>query len=212
MDGVVMIVIFGTTNERKTDDLRNMIKKMGLDMEVKSLVDIGWNRGDILETGETLDENSLIKAKAIYDFCRDKGICYPILSDDAGLFVESLNGEPGVYTGRYADEEIKKNPSLPKYECVNKLLRKLNGVSNRRAYYKCVVTCMYSDGTYFQESGISNGKIADSIVEPLKKPYFYSIFELANSSKTFNLLEGEELNNTYRYLAFNKVLLKVKNK
>lgn len=204
-----MIVIFGTTNERKTQDLKNIIKKLGLDIEIKSLTEISWNRGEIEETGNTLEENSLIKATAIYNFCKDNNINYPILTDDAGLFVESLNGEPGIYTGRYADEELKQNLSLPKYECVNKLLRKLNGISNRSAYYKCIVTCMYPDGTYFQDFGISNGEIVESIVEPLKKPYFYSVFKLINSDKTFNLLNEEELNDSYRYSALNKVLTKV---
>lgn len=204
-----MIVVFGTTNERKIEDLRNIIKSLGLDIEVKSLNDIAWDRGDIEETGDTLEENSLIKATAIYNFCRDNNINYPVLTDDAGLFVESLNGEPGVYTARYADEELKQNPSLPKYECVNKLLRKLNGVSNRNAYYKCVVTCMYPDGTYFQDFGISKGEISQSIVEPIKKPYFYSVFKLINTDKTFNLLNGEELNDSYRYHALNKVLVRI---
>ena len=201
-----MILIFGTTNERKTEDLRNIVKELGLNIEIKSLKDISWDRGDIEETGSTLEENSLIKAKAIHDFCIDNNISYPVLSDDAGLFVESLNGEPGIYTGRYADEELKKDPSLPKYECINKLLKKLNGISNRKAYYKCIVTCMYPDGTYFQDSGVSYGKIGEQIVEPIKKPYFYSIFKLANTNKTFNLLTEEELSDTYRYNAMRKVL------
>lgn len=204
-----MIVIFGTTNERKIEDLRNIIKKLGLDIEIKSLTDISWNGGEIEETGSTLEENSLIKATVIYNFCKDNNLDYPILTDDAGLFVESLNGEPGIYTGRYADEELRQDPSLPKYECVNKLLRKLNGVSNRNAYYKCIVTCMYPDGSYFQDFGISNGTIVESIVEPLNKPYFYSVFKLINSDKTFNLLNEEELNDSYRYIALNKVINKV---
>lgn len=204
-----MTIIFGTTNERKIEDLRSITKKLGLDIEIKSLIDINWDRGEIEETGSTLEQNSLIKATEIYNFCRDNNINYSILTDDAGLFVESLNGEPGIYTGRYADEELKQNPSLPKYECVNKLLRKLKDVSNRSAYYKCVVTCMYPDGTYFQDFGISKGEIIENIVEPLKKPYFYSVFKLINTNKTFNLLNEEELNGSYRYCALNKVLTKV---
>ena len=207
-----MIIIFGTTNERKTEDLRNIVKKLNLDIEIKSLKDIVWNRGEIAETGSTLEENSLIKASAIYNFCKENNINYPILTDDAGLFVESLNGEPGVYTGRYADKEIAENPTLPKYECLNKLLKKLNGISNRKAYYKCVVTCMYPDETYFQDYGISQGEINDDIVEPIKKPYFYSVFKLINTDKTFNLLTEEELSNSYRYNALNKVLKKINKK
>lgn len=204
-----MIIIFGTTNERKTEDLRNIVRKLNLNIEIKSLKDIGWDRGEIAETGSTLEENSFIKANAIHNFCKDNNINYPILTDDAGLFVESLNGEPGIYTGRYADKEIAENPNLPKYECLNKLLRKLNGITNRNAYYKCIVTCMYPDGTYFQDYGISQGKINDSVVEPIKKPYFYSIFKLINTNKTFNLLTEEELSTSYRYCALNKVLVKI---
>lgn len=63
-----------------------------------------------------------------------------------------------------------------------------------------------SDGTYFQDSGVSYGEIGEQIVEPIKKPYFYSIFKLANTNKTFNLLTEEELSDTYRYNAMKKVL------
>ena len=207
-----MIIIFGTTNERKMEDVRNIIKGLNLDIEVKGLSDISWDRGETPENGNTLEENSLIKALAIYDFCKEKNIKYPILTDDAGLFVESLNGEPGIYTGRYADYERSINPSLPKYECVNKLLRKLEGTIDINAYYKCVVTCMYPDGTYFQDSGISYGEISEKMVEPIIKPYFYSVFKPTNMDKTFNLLSGEELEDSYRYSAFKKVLVKVNRK
>lgn len=207
-----MIIIFGTTNERKMEDVRNIIKTLNLDIEVKGLSDIFWDRGETPENGNTLEKNSLIKALAIYDFCKEKNIKYPILTDDAGLFVESLNGEPGIYTGRYADYERSINPSLPKYECVNKLLRKLEGTIDRNAYYKCVVTCMYPDGTYFQDSGISYGEISEKMVEPIIKPYFYSVFKPTNMDKTFNLLSGEELEDSYRYSAFKKVLVKVNRK
>lgn len=206
-----MTIIFATTNERKIEDLKNLIDNLKLNIDVKSLKDIGWNRGEIFETGSTLEENSLIKANAVYEFCKDNNILYPIITDDAGLFVESLNGEPGVYTGRYADEELKQDRTLPKHECVNKLLKKLNGISKRSAYYKCVVTCMYHDKTYFQESDVSYGKITESIKEPLKKPYFYSVFMLDGTNKTFNELKKEELDNTYRYNALKKILNRINN-
>ena len=185
-----MIIIFGTTNERKMEDVRNIIKTLNLDIEVKGLSDISWDRGETPENGNTLEENSLIKALAIYDFCKEKNIKYPILTD----------------------YERSINPSLPKYECVNKLLRKLEGTIDRNAYYKCVVTCMYPDGTYFQDSGISYGEISEKMVEPIIKPYFYSVFKPTNMDKTFNLLSGEELEDSYRYSAFKKVLVKVNRK
>ena len=204
-----MKIIFGTTNARKVEDLEFIIQKYNLDLEVLTLADICWDRGEIEENGQTLEENSLIKARAIYDYCKDNNITYPIITDDAGLFVDSLNGEPGIYTAHYADAEIKNNPSLPRYECVNKLLRKLDGAKDRGAEYRCVVTCMDCNGDYFQTFGISKGNIAEEIVPPLVKPYFYSVFILLDKGETFNLIPKEELCETYRYKALKKALKRI---
>lgn len=205
-----MKIIFGTTNKRKMRDLENIRNDLELNLDILSLDDIGWDRGDIEECGETLEENSLIKAKEIFSFCKEKNILYPIITDDAGLFCEYLNGEPGVYTARYADEELLLNHDLPEHQCVIKLLNKLKNVSNRKAYYKCCVTYMMPDGTYFQEFGESKGTISKEIIGELKKPYFYSIFILENYNKVFSELYEIELENTYRYSALKKVLLKFK--
>lgn len=203
-----MNIIFGTTNKRKIEDLQNVIKRLGFNFNVLSLDDINWDCGDIEENGTTIFENSLIKANAIHEFCLQKGINYPIITDDSGLFVDSLNGEPGVLTARYADSERKENPDLPQWECLNKLLRNLQG-KNRDAYYQAAVTCMYPDGTYFQESGKTYGIISESIVEPIKRPYFYSLFKLSLDGKTFNQLDEDEIQDTYRYVALRKVLRKI---
>ena len=132
---------------------------------------------------------------------------YPVLADDAGLFCHGLNGEPGVYTARYADDELLLNPNLPKYQCVLKLLEKLKNVNNRKAEYRCAVTCMFPDGTFFQEYGESEGTISKEIIGELKRPYFYSVFVLDGYKKTFNELNTEELINTYRYDALKKILI-----
>lgn len=84
-----MKVIFGTTNERKVEDLRNQIKNLRTNLEIIGMKDIGWNLGEIEETGTTIEENSLIKAKAIHNFCQENNIEYPIITDDAGLFLRS---------------------------------------------------------------------------------------------------------------------------
>ena len=204
-----MKLIFGTTNKRKVEDLQNSIDELNLDIEVLSMDDIGWDRGEIEETGTTIEENSLIKARAIHDFCIEKGIEYPIMTDDAGLFVKSLNDEPGVYTARYADDELALNPNLPKYQCVVKLLRKLNGVQDRRAEYRCCVTTMMPNGEYHQEIGVSKGTIATEIIGELSKPYFYSVFILEGTQIAFNELSKEELKNTYRYEALARSLKKL---
>ena len=205
-----MKIIFGTTNKRKTEDLQNIINEMNLDIEVVSMEDIGWDRGEIEENGSTIEENSLIKARAILDFCKDNNIDYPIMTDDAGLFVDALNGEPGIFTARYADDELALNPELPKHQCVIKLLNNLENEENRNAKYRCCVTTLMSDGKYYQEVEESKGTIAKEIIGELKKPYFYSVFVLDGTTVAFNQLKVEELNNTYRYNALRKSLRKIK--
>ena len=201
-----MKIIFGTTNKRKVQDLQNIIDEMELNIEVIGMEDIAWDRGEIEENGFTIEENSLIKAQAILSFCKDHNIEYPIITDDSGLFVDSLNGEPGVYTARYADDELSKDTSLPKYQCVVKLLRNLSEKENRKAQYKCCVTTIMPNGDYHQEVGVSEGIIAKEIIGELKKPYFYSVFILNGTDVAFNELKGEELDNTYRYNALRKSL------
>ena len=207
-----MKLIFGTTNKRKTTDLQNIIYEMNYDIEVLSMEDIGWDRGDIDEDGTTIEENSLKKAQAIYSFCQDHDINYPIMTDDAGLFVDALNGEPGVFTARYAEDEMVLNKDLPKYQNVVKLLRKLNGVENRNAKYKCCVTTMMPDGQFFQEIGESDGTISKEIIGELKRPFFYSVFILNGTNVAFSELKKEQLDNTYRYNAIRKSLKKIKEK
>ena len=204
-----MKIVFGTTNQRKVKDLENVIKKLKKDITLLDLTDIEWNLGEIEETGTTLEENSLIKAKAIYHFLKEKNLSYPVITDDAGLFCKGINNEPGIYTGRYADDELKKNPNLPKYQCVNKLLRNLEG-KNREAYYKAIVTYMKEDGTYFQEEGITEGRIAEEATGEMTRPYFYTVFIPEKKDKPFNELTEEELEDTYRYQAIQKVLKKIK--
>ena len=205
-----MKIIFGTTNPRKVEDLKQIIKDANLDLEVLGMHEIGWDLGEIEENGSTIEENSLIKAQAIHNFCKEHYITYPIITDDAGLFVEELNNEPGIYTARYADDEIAQDPSLPKYQCVIKLLRNLKDKLNRNAKYRCAVTCMLNDGTYFQEVGESKGRIAEEVTGELKRPYFYSVFILDGYTKVFNDLTPEELKDTYRYQAMTKALTNIK--
>ncbi len=203
-----MKIIFGTTSQRKIEDLQSIINEMNLELEVLSMADIGWDRGEIEETGSTIKENSLIKANAILSFCKEHNFENPIITDDTGLFVDALNGEPGVYTSRYADDELLLNPNLPKYQCVIKLLNKLKGEKNRNATYKCCVTIMMPNGKYHQEIGESKGTISEKIIGELKKPYFYSVFMLEGTDVAFNCLKAKDLNNTYRYKALRKSLRK----
>lgn len=204
-----MKIIFGTSNKRKTEDIKKVIEENHFDLEVLTLEDIGWDLGDIEENGTTLEENSLVKAKAILDFCKNHSISYPIVTDDAGLFIEALDGRPGIYTARYADEERKLNPSLPPYECINKVLRELEGIENREAYYQCVVTCMMPNGTFKQTIGKTEGEISKEIIEPIVRPHFYSIFDYQGMN--FRHLSEEQLQDTYRFQALKNSLEELLN-
>ena len=204
-------IIFATTNQRKIEDLRNILKEFNLNMDILGLEDIGWDRGEIDENGDTIEENSLIKAQAVLSFCKDHNLSFPIVSDDSGVFVDILNGEPGVHTTRYADKELAANPDLPDYQCVIKLLDKMKGETNRSAKYKSCVTIMQPNGKYFQEFGVSNGTIIKKLPEKIEKSYFYCIFIQNGTKVTFNKLKGEELKHTYRYNSLRKAIRRFNN-
>ena len=201
-----MKVIFATTNNRKLEDLNNIISENGLNLEVLSLSDIGWDRGEIEENGNSIYENSLIKANAVLDFCKQHKVDYPIITDDAGLFVDALNGEPGIYTARYADFELSQNKELPKHYVLIKMLNNMKNQTNRDCKYRCAITIMFKDGTYKQFDGETKGFIDTKINEPIKKPYFYSLFIDRNTMIPFNQLSNEQLKNTYRYTTLTKAL------
>lgn len=201
-----MKVIFATTNNRKLEDLNNIIRENGLNLEVLSLSDIGWDRGEIEEDGNSIYENSLIKANAVFDFCKSNKIDYPIITDDAGLFVDALNGEPGIYTARYADAELSQNKDLPKHYALIKMLNNMENQTNRDCEYRCAITVMFKDGKYKQFDGATKGLIDTKINEPIKKPYFYSLFIDKNTLIPFNQLSSEQLKDTYRYTTLTKAL------
>lgn len=91
-----MKVIFATQNKGKSQEVKNLFE--GTSIQIVSLADLG-NDIDVEETGTTLYENALIKAKTIYEIYK-----MPVISDDSGLEIELLNGRPGVYSARYAGE------------------------------------------------------------------------------------------------------------
>lgn len=134
-----MKIVFATNNKHKLDEVR---KILGEGFEVVSLSEIGCTE-DIPETGSTLRENAQQKAEYIY---KNYGI--PCFADDTGLEVEALNGEPGIYSARYAainnageGHDSEANMTV--------LLQKLAGKENRNAHFKTVI-CLISE-----ETGIS---------------------------------------------------------
>lgn len=154
-----MKMIYGSSNVNKVKDIKSIIKAHGADIEVMSLKDIGFT-AEIVEDGETFEENSEIKAKAVKEFCDKNQIEYDIITtDDAGLCVDCLNGEPGVYSARYASEHASQEENLAK------LLGNIEktGDTQRTAKFVCVLTSFLKEGTKIVSRGECNGKIAKEI-------------------------------------------------
>ncbi len=152
-----MKIIYGTTNKSKLEAMYGIIKSYGFDAELFTLKDIGFT-DEIIEDGTTFEENSLIKANAIKDFCEKNKITDKIiLTDDAGLCVDYLNGEPGIYTGRYAGDHA------PQIDCINKLLNNMKDctkLEDRSCKLVCVLTAIMPDGEVIAARGECTGTIA----------------------------------------------------
>lgn len=181
-------LVVSTGNPHKIDEIKDILK--GLSIEVVSKKDVGLGYLDVVEDGETLEENSLKKAEALAE-----KVDYMVLADDSGLFVDILNGEPGVYSSRYAGEEgnDKKNNI--------KLLENLKDIalSERDAKFKTVIALITENKEKIVVSGECKGKIG---FEPQGENGFgYDpLFIPEGYHKTFAEL-GEEVKNKISHRA-----------
>ncbi len=148
-------LIIASNNSGKIKEIKRILRD--IDIEVLSLKDIGLNI-DVEEDGLTFEENAKKKSTEIYKELIKKGENnFIIMSDDSGLEVEYLNGEPGVFSARYAGEHgnDKKNNE--------KLLLKLEGVDykNRKAKFVCQLAIISDKNEYRSVKGIVEGYILD---------------------------------------------------
>lgn len=152
-----MKILYGTGNKAKVEAMRKIIEVHDFDAELYTIKDIGYDQ-DVEENGTTFEENSEIKARAIEKFCKENNIADKIIiTDDAGLCVDSLNGEPGVYTGRYAGEHPTQ------IENINKLLNNMKEFTNpedRTCKFVCVLTAILPNGEKIVARGECKGRIA----------------------------------------------------
>ena len=199
-----MKVIFGTTNQGKIDQVKGFMEYKKIDIEFISLKDIGFNE-NIIENGETIEENSLIKAKAIKEFCNKNNINEIIVTDDAGLFVDALDGKPGVHTARYAGDHA------PQIECINKLLTELKDVPDekRGATFACVLTAILRNGEVIACRGETRGKIVR--IPGTMGKLTYGILKPDGLDRVINDLTEEELGLTHRDKAWLELVDKIKN-
>ncbi len=135
-----MKFIVATHNQGKLREFRRILTPLGVEVETAELTEPE-------ETGTTFAENAYIKAKAALD---ETGL--PAIGDDSGLCVDALNGEPGVYSARYA--EVGKRRL--------KVLGKLEGLPEeaRGAHFTCSICCVFPNGDTITAEGMTFGHIA----------------------------------------------------
>ena len=190
-----MKLVFATNNKHKLEEVRNILDKK---FEILSLKDINCFE-EIPETQNTIEGNASQKANYIYD--KYKINCF---ADDTGLFINALNGEPGVYSARYAGENCSFEDN------VKKVLEKLQTVPNRKAYFKTVISLII-EGKEYQFEGIINGTITEHKQGTAGFGYD-PVFMPDGYTQTFAQLTSYEKNKiSHRGIATKKLIFFLKN-
>ena len=143
-----IVLVLATRNAGKTEEIRALLA--GFPVELKNLDAFG-PIPEVVEDGETFDDNAYKKASFT---ARVLGL--PAIADDSGLVVEALNGEPGVYSARYAGENADDAANN------TKLLEQMAGVKDRRAAFQCVVSIAVPTGAALTYEGRCDGVIAEA--------------------------------------------------
>ena len=185
-------LVLATQNRDKVRELTALTSDLGIEMLT---LDAFPQIGEIEETGETLEENALIKARAVF-----RSVGLPSLADDSGLEVHYLGGAPGVRSSRFS------GPGATYESNCRKLLDAMLGVParRRRARFRCVLALVTPDGEELVE-GVVTGTITE---EPRGKQGFgYDpVFLPGESQRTFAEMLTEEKNRiSHRARALQKV-------
>ena len=152
-----MEIIYGTSNKNKVISMTKIFKENNINAKLYTLKDIGFSQ-EIIEDGKTFEENSEIKANAIKMFCNKNNIKDKIIiTDDAGLCIDKLNGEPGVYSARYAGEGATQVQILEK---VLDKMKPYQRKEDRTCTFVCVLTAILPDGEKIVGRGECNGSVA----------------------------------------------------
>lgn len=186
-------IVIASNNVGKIKEIQNILGNNKL--EFLSLKDVGFYK-EILEDQDSFKGNAYKKAE-----CVAKDVNEIVLADDSGLEVDILNGQPGVFSARFAG----KNATDEKNN--EKLLEMMKDVpeEKRGAQFRCVLVLMLPNGKSFKAEGICRGKIAD-------RPYgnegfgYDPIFIPEGYNKTFGQMQEDEKNKiSHRYLALQKL-------
>ncbi|MBR1892032.1 MAG: XTP/dITP diphosphatase [Lachnospiraceae bacterium] len=174
-------IVFATGNKNKVREISEILEDF--EIPVQSMKDAGVEV-DIIENGKTFEENSLIKARSVWNVTG--GL---VLADDSGLEVDALNKEPGIYSARYMGEDTS-------YHIKNaNIIERLEGVSDdkRTARFVCAVAAVFPDGSEKVVRGVMEGRIGYE--EKGENGFGYDpIFILPKYEKTTAELKPEEKN------------------
>ncbi len=185
-----MEIVFASNNAHKLEEVRSKLPK---EFTVLSLKDV-LGDVDIPETGTTLDENASIKSRYVFEHTGKN--CF---SDDTGLEIDALNGEPGVYSARYAGENCSFQDNM------NKVLKNLEGVENRKACFRTSISLILDGKEYFFEGRVDGELLTE---ESGKAGFGYDpIFRPNGFKETFAEMSMEQKNQiSHRGLAVQKLV------
>ena len=191
-----MKLVFATNNQHKLNEVKELLPST---VEILTLEDIGCFE-DIEETAETLEGNAKIKS----DHVRNK-YGFDSFADDTGLEVEALDGEPGVYSARYAGENATFEDN------VQKMLKAMSGIKNRKARFRTVIS-LYLNGEQLFFEGKCDGYIEASVSG--SKGFGYDpIFRPEGFDKTFAEMDRATKGRiSHRGLAVEKLVSYLKTK
>ena len=172
-------IVLSTDNKNKLREIREILED--LDVKIYGKSDIDGMDFEVIEDGDTLYDNALKKAAAMAE-----RVDCAVLADDTGLFVNALDGEPGVHSARYASEhDDKKNRE--------KLLNNLKDKDDRSAYFNTEIILIDEEKNIIPIEGVCPGKI--SLEERGDNGFGYdSIFIPEGFDKTFAEMSHEEKN------------------
>ena len=175
-----MEIILASNNEHKLKEIRAKLKNGNI--KIISQKEAGFNI-EVDETGTTFEENAILKAETIYKLAKK-----PVLAEDGGLEVDYLNGEPGVYSHRFAGENATDEDRK------NKILTLLKDVPDekRTARFKCVGCYIDENGQKHIFEGISEGKIGYE--SKGTDGFGYDPIFICEYGKTFAEISAEEKN------------------
>lgn len=188
-------LVFATHNAHKLEEVQAMMPE---GVQLLSLQDIGCTE-EIPETGHSLEENAAIKARHVYF---KHGLnCF---ADDTGLEADALNGQPGVYSARYAGAHGDSQANM------EKLLSEMQGKGNRAARFRTVV-CLILAGNEYYFNGIAPGTLLEE--KRGEKGFGYDpIFQPLNEEKTFAEMSLEEKNKiSHRFKAIRQLSVFLEN-